>query len=1574
MVMGFSISASAVTVDDFTDKTEIKANYMAAVDLLTELQIINGMTATTFEPAGDLTRAQYAKMLFVIFNRGVDDGAVLYAGLPHKFVDVPNGAWFDGYVSWMHGRDWITGRNAEGTIFGPNDPVTGFEALKMSLVALGYDEDIESFTGDSWKNNVMNRAQDAGLLDGILTEDTLDKAIRRDVAAHILHNTLFATLVQYNQQYIPQRAEKVQMNAGSASTLAQQYYKLRVLTGVALTNTWASFGGPALNNNMNSSFWVRGIDDTWYDTANINNNVVEYNPLNTSGRYVQFEDELPLELLGHEVKIYARETVAPTTSTVGGYDRIYGTVKKTARSVETDKFAKTNVVNYNLQTVASRADLKWYASNSDDGLGDITAISPITAGNTDWHSGTFVNYKVVNGDTDMTVSNSVLKGSPITFIDNDGDGKYEFINARSYWYSKVDAVTEDDDAKVTAIAGRLSQFDAVRILNAVKSADIYNSADIKKDDRVLVYKIGGKFGVEQVPVTNGTLSATKDNSTIAVIDGTNYAEPDLDSRVVTMQAIVTNTENYNVERDYRVWKTWILEGPGAPGIEKKWALVLDSFVLGNGIGSTNRQVKLLLDDGTEKIYKLGNIYQGDGAASGNAYAINAAGGTATDGYPNATLGDERRNRIQLGAGSAPTGILVGEILTPEAGIIVKASVSADGESVTLWDGAVAATQSFTSRSANAAMTWAKGNTQITLNDDGSETGLDAASLQGQIGAGPAAATNDTAVNNAQVMDSSVLFAVKLYDTGHADAGKVSSYAVYKGRDMASFDDIKDTENDDVRFRLFQNISGSVGTIVNATGLVKPIVAASFVGPRVSTLGSASGKYAYVFDAEVKYVDSKFTGSIKMLDADGNVKTYDVSPTIRSKTQEHTWNRNDISSATTELLTDFIINVKKGNVIEYQLNAAGQISSLVTIFQYNGWNNYDANTGAGPYTFLQVAMGTSFTGTTALDANEMNIPVLNENTGHAFVGYMAGKDSAFSKIYPSASKPGTEISITKGADDALHFALDGGMKVYEVNPDTESGSLSSLSAVRASEEIANKVIAVTSGLATPTEPDRPKIVALFEIPTDYKQPAQIRIDAGATAPSVLTFAAYVDGLTRKIIYENAPAGVLLLGHTNGHFPESTILASEPNPLGAAIGYQSVGSGLGVYLNTGAGAHEESTAGSWLPDGTIWVRYRDANGVIGWAEAKDITSLIAANDALNTETAKALTAVEDDLSTGITLNGDTLEGAFDDLTGAVLTVPAPGSSGVTVTADNFTGDLKKDMWNAAARTLTLPDLTQVDHDNDGGASTPAVDYSIKGTFTLTYTSVVAGETVTETRVVTVDSETTDHETAMGVLETALVKVKTAGGTSAWALDVGSTLSGTWSGAKATMGGATLTFPVEAKMDATMTGLPSTWLLTENDDSTHDGNWKITAPATIPDTLTNVPVTVTFSYKVGGTTATMDLPFVVDTSVKDADYNASLLAAQNAIAAYATAVAGGTGTSAFTSPNWTAVVNGSTLTPTLPTPAAGTVVSWAVTGTGLTIPSGVLTAGAAIADGNAVITATGTTNGVTATATTTITVDAQ
>ena len=200
LVLALAMTLSLVTISagakDFADSDELSGEqYEEAVNVMSEMGIIDGYAGGDFQPQGTLTRGAAAKIIACMMLGKTTAEALGTQAAPFK--DVPAGSTFAGYIAYCVESGLIDGY-ADGT-FRPGNTLTGFAFLKMLLTALGYDSSIEGYTGTNWTVNVAGRATQIGLTDG--NEDFVGtRAATREEACLYAVNALKATLVEYENK------------------------------------------------------------------------------------------------------------------------------------------------------------------------------------------------------------------------------------------------------------------------------------------------------------------------------------------------------------------------------------------------------------------------------------------------------------------------------------------------------------------------------------------------------------------------------------------------------------------------------------------------------------------------------------------------------------------------------------------------------------------------------------------------------------------------------------------------------------------------------------------------------------------------------------------------------------------------------------------------------------------------------------------------------------------------------------------------------------------------------------------------------------------------------------------------------------------------------------------------------------------------------------------------------------------------------------------------------------------------------------------------------------------------------
>ena len=187
LVLAFACAFTMFAGAAFTDQADIKVK-SDVVDTLVSLGVIEGFEDGSFQPNGTVTRAQMAKMIYVLRTGNSDASA--YNDDKTSFTDIGS-HWARGYIKYCQSLGIIAGKS--NTKFCPNDKVTAQEAAKMLLVTLGYDATKAGLVGTNWASKTNALADEAGLLKDVSTSFTA--ACPRQYAAQLIYNTIFAKTV-----------------------------------------------------------------------------------------------------------------------------------------------------------------------------------------------------------------------------------------------------------------------------------------------------------------------------------------------------------------------------------------------------------------------------------------------------------------------------------------------------------------------------------------------------------------------------------------------------------------------------------------------------------------------------------------------------------------------------------------------------------------------------------------------------------------------------------------------------------------------------------------------------------------------------------------------------------------------------------------------------------------------------------------------------------------------------------------------------------------------------------------------------------------------------------------------------------------------------------------------------------------------------------------------------------------------------------------------------------------------------------------------------------------------------------
>ena len=204
----------------FTDSADFKVK-TEVVDTLVQLGVINGYTDGSFKPNDTVTRAEMAKMIYVLRTGNSDASA--YNNDKTTFTDI-KGHWAAGYIKYCQSLGIIAGVSA--TQFKPDANVTAQEAAKMLLVTLGYNADKAGLVGINWASKTNALADENGLLEDVNTSFTA--ACPRQYAAQLIYNAIDTpTVVWRDEAYT-----KYNYNGKENPTIGEKYMSLSKTVGI----------------------------------------------------------------------------------------------------------------------------------------------------------------------------------------------------------------------------------------------------------------------------------------------------------------------------------------------------------------------------------------------------------------------------------------------------------------------------------------------------------------------------------------------------------------------------------------------------------------------------------------------------------------------------------------------------------------------------------------------------------------------------------------------------------------------------------------------------------------------------------------------------------------------------------------------------------------------------------------------------------------------------------------------------------------------------------------------------------------------------------------------------------------------------------------------------------------------------------------------------------------------------------------------------------------------------------------------------------------------------------------------
>ena len=583
LAMTFALCVGAV---DFVDQKDIDVTEQ--VSMMAALGVIKGDPSGTFRPDDIVTRAEMAKMIYVI-RTGTDDGATYYKGTSSIFSDV-KGHWAEGYINYCAAAGIVAGTGAGK--FEPDAPVTGLQAAKMALVLMGYTEEKAGLTGLAWADNTNRYAAENGLWAEFAP--SVEIGCTRQYAAVVLYNAIFADTVTWSKD-----AEAFVKNVIASGgvvrteTVGQKYLKLQ-----------PDFEGTLI-----------GAEGFSLDGAIDDETILVWDGDET---VTDFSFDGGLELIGQEIKVVYK-VVANKAVVYGiastGTSKVFDLTMADIEDGSSDDKIKFGGKSYALDDYAMK--FINYADNSDADAnvsGDVyTGLGTSTAAK---------GNEVASSDLAVAdLGSAVMDGTPVKLVDSDGNNKIDFAFIAKRELTQITGI----DSKKIGLSNA-----TIKILNEDDEAQVVYPEDLKVDDIVwFSYNdLTNVMTIEKAEIKSVTVTGTNTDGNIRV-DGTwlkpSTATP-IDDPMGDFGTDALSTGKYDLVMDGARFILWQkTDGDTAP---KNYAYLVSGRNETSGLDSSSARVEMMiLGEDDSVVYDVSGIVLEDGSKGDIKADVTGAVGT-----------------------------------------------------------------------------------------------------------------------------------------------------------------------------------------------------------------------------------------------------------------------------------------------------------------------------------------------------------------------------------------------------------------------------------------------------------------------------------------------------------------------------------------------------------------------------------------------------------------------------------------------------------------------------------------------------------------------------------------------------------------------------------------------------------------------------------------------------------------------------------------------------------------------------------------------------------------------------------
>ena len=498
LVLAFACAFTMFAGAAFTDQADIKVD-TDVVDTLVSLGVVEGFEDGSFQPNGTVTRAQMAKMIYVL-RTGKSDASA-YNDDKTSFTDIGS-HWARGYIKYCQSLGIIAGKS--NTKFVPNEKVSAQEAAKMLLVTLGYDANKAGLVGTNWAAKTNALADENGLLEDVNTSFT--GPCPRQYAAQLIYNTLDANTVVWRDDAYT----NVNVIGGKNQTVGQKYMGLMdtddsILLSVK-EDSKGTFTVKALANDDVVTFTKVAKDYT--DLLGQKVDVLAKASDKVYGIYATSDNELAVKSTVGDLDKLKTDTlkIDGTEYDIAAGAKIFTTSVATSRANNVDSIAAGTAYSTTAFDSMDTANTVYAVSNDEDEKIDLFVVIPAhVAKVTNVSSSSVVLSGIGSIDTDDYVAYEGLKKNDyVLYIkDNNGTAYKDTLSKVDVVNATVDGVKNGDEFRINgtyykAGTGVSKTPKAGDKVEAALYGSRFYSMDINAatsvEDMLVVYAAGARMG------------------------------------------------------------------------------------------------------------------------------------------------------------------------------------------------------------------------------------------------------------------------------------------------------------------------------------------------------------------------------------------------------------------------------------------------------------------------------------------------------------------------------------------------------------------------------------------------------------------------------------------------------------------------------------------------------------------------------------------------------------------------------------------------------------------------------------------------------------------------------------------------------------------------------------------------------------------------------------------------------------------------------------------------------------------------------------------------------------------------